>query len=245
MAAVAICYPEDGGYLHVGSIGEGQQGSVSLVRSVRTGELRCRKAGEYALSFEGAEGESLCPEVANYREHEGVNKLYSYQHYQNDSTIRATMIHRFCSGGDLYALYMSYADQNLVVPERLIWRFLDQMLGTLDFLHRQCSLPVSHRDLFFGNILVNWPANPKHRPDFLISDLGYSMNHHVEGAKACSLEPWSRMLLRSDAETFATDYRDVSATAFFLMHGDKEDQRCKSTRTRSGWKSTTARNWSL
>ena len=221
----AYHYGEGTGYYHVSFLGEGCQGTASLVRCVKTGKVRVRKAALYdrEISLEGTsfdEGE-WCPEVSNFRSYVGINKLIAFQHHPSNFKIHATLINKYCNGKDLRHLFRSYNDFELMVPEALIWRFLNQILDALHYLHRECRPAISHGDIFGGNILVDWPSNPNWRPNFVLADFGISEVHDI----APDLPAYFCQNLMA-ASSFAQDYRDVSALAFCLMTGDTEDRTC-------------------
>ena len=225
----AYQYPEGQSYLHIGPLGEGSQGTVSVIYG-KDKKLYVRKAAQYKKSFYCDE-EGWGPEVTNYREHPHINKLVAFQGHNPITTedpseaekIHCTLIHDFKNGGDLYHFYDGWAQEGLKVPESLIWRFTHQILSALNFLHRQNKPAISHCDLFGPNVLVNWPAGRNARPNFYLADLGHSSDHDLEA----SPEEPARLVHDMDAaEGFAEDMRDFSSMIFYLMTGDSKDKRC-------------------
>ena len=220
----AYQYPE--GYLHCVTLGEGCQGTASICSS--QGKVYVvRKAALYTREFEiGYETGEWCPEASHYRAHPNINKLIAFQHYPSDYKIHASLIHKYCNGGNLKDFFDSYMKIDLVVPEGLIFRMLQQMLGALNFLQQECRPAVSHGDLFMGNILVDWPSHNNWRPNFLLADFGHSAVHDLEPAKNSNNR---RFLPNPEAAcAFAQDYEDLAATAVYLMTGDVRDRRCKT-----------------
>jgi serine/threonine protein kinase len=187
------------GYFHIGCLGTGKQGTASLVRSISDGKLYVRKAGEYIFDYYPST-DDWAPEVSNYREHENINRLISYEHYYPGKTnlLQATLITEFCNGGNLFSFFDRYDGKGLKVPEALIWRFLQQMLTGVEFLQKQTP-KVVHCDIFPGNIFVNWP-NPKKPvdpPNFYLADFGRSEVIDIPTATYTSCGSLSRSPPRS------------------------------------------------
>lgn len=62
---------------------------------------------------------------------------------------------QFCNGGDLENYLQRHESINKRIPEVIIHRFLWQIFKTLQFLYH--SRPqVAHRDIFGGNIFLDW-----------------------------------------------------------------------------------------
>lgn len=224
-AKFAYLYGEGTGYLHVSYLGSGCQGTASLVRCVRTGKTRVRKAGLYdAEDYDDNEGQ-WSSEVNNYRPHVGINKLIAFEHHDHPNSwkIQATLISNYCNGKDLRKLFHSYNDLEIMVPEAIIWRFLNQTMDALNYLHRECRPAISHCDIFAGNVFVDWPQQANRRPNFFLADFGISEVHDL----APDMPAYFCQNLMAGSD-FAQDYKDVSALAFYLMTGDTDDRTCSN-----------------
>ena len=98
---------------------------------------------------------------------EDINFYYQYYH-----------------GGDLWCLVENFKDQNVKVPELLMWQCFRQMSEAVAFLHwgpkarvkgsKAYWQPVVHRDIKPENILLRNPVvpNSKSHPLFVLADFG-------------------------------------------------------------------------
>ena len=212
------------GYLHIAAIGQGIQGSASLVRSNEDGQVYVRKAGLYDPPF-GCDDDDpaglWCPEVSNYRPHQNINQLIDYQHYEHDFKIHANLITRYCNGGSLSQLFDKFDKLELTFPEALVWRFLRDAMSGLSFLHQQRPA-IGHNDLCPGNILVDWPTESALGPKMLLGDFGMSSAHDI-GGDHDKADVWEEY---TAGVAFSRDYFNVATIALMLMHGDDKDLEC-------------------
>ena len=178
-------FNEGAGYLFVDNLGSGTQGQTMLVLSVADNKIYVRKR-----MFPGLLRASELPtEVSLYIPYPFIPTLIDW----TDSglaihTIRhgmhvneSTSIWQYCNGGDL-ADFIDKYDGNAVrhlaaleefIPEALIWRFFDQLLGTLTFIQHRHP-PLVHRDLCPGNVFLHWSSDDSELPDFFLGDFGHA-----------------------------------------------------------------------
>ena len=221
----AIFY-DDGpqaGYLHVRDIGSGAEGQTTLVQSVADGMLYVRKISRLrdidsdASSTFGAATEApgqhqLEPrDVSHYRPYPNIPGLIDFTtlvhnppHTVCRNVKQFVTYWQFCNGGDLEHYIEQHSRLNERIPEIIIWRFLWQIFKTCEYLHH-CQPPVSHRDIFSGNIFLHFKPDlecrsgerssideaaefdyydtfPDHGngnvPDFYLGDFGHAVSEY-------------------------------------------------------------------
>jgi hypothetical protein len=160
----AFFHAEGPGYLHVDVLGDGAQGTATLVRNATSGELIVRKRSLPPANDEEPFADQFCvnhPNVVqlrgfqNYRDAEGKWSSATYWPYANDNNL-ASLCKRYRLAGK-------------PMPEVLIWQALCHMLKAHDALHMSGK---SHRDGHSGNVFVHWDGTST-LPDFILGDLGF------------------------------------------------------------------------
>ena len=173
----AIFYDDGPGYLYVRDMARGTEGQTMLVHSVADGKLYVRKIGrlqdvEQDLSSPirpttGTPGQhQLEPrEVSHYRPYPNIPGLIDFKtlvhnppHTYNKNVKQYVTYWQFCNGGDLEHYIAQYSGLKERIPEIIIWRFLWQIFKTCQYL-QHCQPPVSHTDIFNGNIFVHYQSD--------------------------------------------------------------------------------------
>lgn len=196
----AIFYDEGPGYLHVKEIGAGGQARAILVHSLADGKLYVRKIAHFRdtrpdtsapcwTEHETPGQHQLEPrEVSQYRPYQSIPRLIDFKTLvhnppvsRNPNVEQFVTYWQYCNGGNLEKYIMRHSDLKERIPEIIIWRFLWQMFKTFEFL-QHCQPPVSHWDIFGGNIFVHWPQTSDH-------DFGNMLPEERNTYKAAEFHP--------------------------------------------------------
>lgn len=169
MPKLAILYPEIGGCLYVAQLQAGTEGSVTLVRSVITGELFVRKVSHISYSGERPQNH---PEVQFSRDHLNLPRLIA-AHHIDGSPPSTVVLTQYANGGSLDQFYVdNFSAPGKYFPECLVWRLLCGVLAAFHRIHLDRAM-ISHRDIHPGNIMMRWSATDQTSlPTFLLGDLG-------------------------------------------------------------------------
>jgi hypothetical protein len=165
----AFYYPEGPGYLHIGVINNGAQGTASLCCSVRDGQILVRKkTAPMALAM------NPWRETDYKISHELVAQLLHEQQYLHSGNRGSHATYwAYANALDLHDFIrrvcrIAARKWNGVAPVSLAWRLLSQQLRALEAVH---SAGITHNDVHNGNVFVHWRAS-QGMPSFVLGDLG-------------------------------------------------------------------------
>lgn len=148
------------------TLGAGVQGTATLVRCVNSGRLVVRKRTEYVeLDLKPFADQFVLP-------HPNIMQLLDYYNYRDRNPRlecwSSATYWQFANAGMMYDLLGQYADQQLQVPELLIWKAASQLLSAYGTLH---GAGIAHGDGHLANVLLHWDGLSV-LPEVILGDLG-------------------------------------------------------------------------
>lgn len=175
----AIFFPEGDGYLHCSDLGKGSRAVTSVVRSITDNKEYVRKKTKPTAASSATSFGVYSREVVYYREHRLVPRMVRHEDYNvlpqghplHEWFKSTSIISTFCNAGTLGRLSNVFFDQQKVIPEELLWHFMDQALEVLDFLH-QGFPSVYHADVHLENLFLHFADDAQKFPDLYLGDFG-------------------------------------------------------------------------
>ena len=165
---------------HVRMIGQGGQGTASLVQNMQTGSLAVRKKMTvYELVHDTPLEALILQEILPSSRHI-VDMIACGFEPDRNHNVNLVQWFEYCRGGDLQHA-VAGAERRL--PEDFIWHCFLQIAHALDVIHNCGSQGVVHRDIKPDNIFLE--KKYRHEapwPDLKVGDFGTAvLEEHTEG----------------------------------------------------------------
>ena len=167
-------------WCHVRNIGDGAQGSASLVQNIRSGELAVRKKMTvYELLHDDTSLEALILQEILPSSRHIVGMFACGFEPDRHHNINLVQWFEYCRGGDLQHAVGGVES----FPEDFIWHCFIQLAHALHVIHNCGSQRVVHRDIKPDNIFLD--QKYRHEapwPNLKVGDFGTAvLEEHTEG----------------------------------------------------------------
>ena len=204
------------------SIGEGEFSKVYLAMDIESGEMLAVKSIPLSRNREiSTKIISQIRKEVNILKHLDHPNIIHY--YQTDIDFDINMIHiliEYVSGENLKL----YIDQFCPLPEKVIARFVSEILTALDYLHKK---GVIHRDLKSTNILLTEESILK------LSDFGLSKltDKKTTSNDIVGSPYWmAPEILNQEKHSFSADIWSLGCTIIEMLTGRPPwSNKCKTT----------------
>ena len=166
----AFHHSEGDGFLHVAVLGQGIQGTATLVRPATTYPSTSNTPLVVRKRTAATDNTTIDPFADQFHlPHTNIVQLLGCQNYRDaEGRWSSSTYWPYANGDTLHDLCQRFRARQRLVPEVLVWQALCHLLKAHEALHLSGR---SHSDAHAGNVLVHWDGT-SHLPDFILGDLG-------------------------------------------------------------------------